>query len=105
MRLGLQVPLKIHALMEDTHNDNAALVPSEEHDMAAGGIFEIAAPDMIARPPSAGLGRCDLHGIVQKPDVTVRLLDTPAVGSVGPDGLKIGSCARRESVAAHRGLG
>jgi hypothetical protein len=64
---------EVHALMEDANNDNAALVPPEEQDMAAGGIFEISAPNMVARPPSARVSRSHLDRTMQKSDVTVGL--------------------------------
>jgi hypothetical protein len=33
---------EIHALMQNANHDNTALVPPEEQDMAADGVFEIS---------------------------------------------------------------
>jgi hypothetical protein len=43
-----QVPLELHASVQNANDDNAALVAPEEQDMAAGRVFEIPAADIVA---------------------------------------------------------
>src|SRR3954447_12523148 len=97
----LQMPLKIHPAVQDTHNiDPVGIAPEEDH-MRANRMFPISRPHLITSAGDAGRAPQGLNGSVNLPDIRFSPPGAPAFSRIVPDILQIRLCPRRKTMGGH----
>ena len=83
--ISSQMPLEIHALMQDTGNHNAALFLPVEHDVPALLHVPQTGANFIAGTPQRGIVSKPLAASFKLGEVTIRLGFAPCTKSISAD--------------------
>ena len=100
------VTFVIHALVQYANDINSARAVAVKQDMRATAVLSITGSHRRAFLPERGAVSDFRNRLPELPDVSLRLIEPPAIRRVIPDLFEIGLGARREDKSAlHRAFG